>query len=203
MGGERRGDWGAGGGARVGMEARRGGWGVDVVHAGLRCPGGAQGTVGDAEPPRLHASTAPPPPLSPHCPQCPRPPWVPSCPPCPPPPQGSLQHFLRQHVSPWAGSARLALSLARGLAFLHQELWRDGETPLQPPNGPWCATPQPVTPLHPQGCTNPAWCIATSAARTSWCARTAPAPSGISGSPWRCRPALTAAAGREWLTSEG
>ena len=119
------------------------------------------------------------------------------------PPQGSLQHFLRQHVSPWAGSARLALSLARGLAFLHQELWRDGETPLQPPNGPWCATPQPVTPLHPQGCTNPAWCIATSAARTSWCARTAPAPSGISGSPWRCRPALTAAAGREWLTSEG
>ena len=27
----------------------------------------------------------------------------------------------------WAGSVRLALSLARGLAFLHQELWRDGE----------------------------------------------------------------------------
>ncbi|OXB55634.1 hypothetical protein ASZ78_002855, partial [Callipepla squamata] len=43
-----------------------------------------------------------------------------------PPPQGSLQHFLRQHVSPWAGTVRLALSLARGLAFLHQELWRDG-----------------------------------------------------------------------------
>lgn len=52
------------------------------------------------------------------------------------PPQGSLQHFLRQHVSPWAGSARLALSLARGLAFLHQELWRDGETP-PPPAPKW------------------------------------------------------------------
>ncbi|XP_032297522.1 anti-Muellerian hormone type-2 receptor [Coturnix japonica] len=41
-------------------------------------------------------------------------------------PAGSLQHFLRHHVSPWAGTVRLALSLARGLAFLHQELWRDG-----------------------------------------------------------------------------
>lgn len=42
-------------------------------------------------------------------------------------PQGSLRHFLGQHVGTWAGSVRLALSLARGLAFLHQELWRDGE----------------------------------------------------------------------------
>nr|XP_047912301.1 anti-Muellerian hormone type-2 receptor-like [Anser cygnoides] len=41
-------------------------------------------------------------------------------------PAGSLRHFLRQHVGTWAGSVRLALSLARGLAFLHQELWRDG-----------------------------------------------------------------------------
>ncbi|XP_053857938.1 LOW QUALITY PROTEIN: anti-Muellerian hormone type-2 receptor [Vidua macroura] len=41
-------------------------------------------------------------------------------------PAGSLRHFLGQHVGTWAGSVRLALSLARGLAFLHQELWRDG-----------------------------------------------------------------------------
>ncbi|XP_065510259.1 anti-Muellerian hormone type-2 receptor [Caloenas nicobarica] len=41
-------------------------------------------------------------------------------------PQGSLRHFLGQHVGTWATSVRLALSLARGLAFLHQELWRDG-----------------------------------------------------------------------------
>ncbi|XP_040984733.1 anti-Muellerian hormone type-2 receptor [Aquila chrysaetos chrysaetos] len=41
-------------------------------------------------------------------------------------PAGSLRHFLEQHVGTWAGSVRLALSLARGLAFLHQELWRDG-----------------------------------------------------------------------------
>ncbi|KAM9252262.1 LOW QUALITY PROTEIN: anti-Muellerian hormone type-2 receptor [Cariama cristata] len=41
-------------------------------------------------------------------------------------PAGSLRHFLARHVGTWAGSVRLALSLARGLAFLHQELWRDG-----------------------------------------------------------------------------
>ncbi|XP_064354489.1 anti-Muellerian hormone type-2 receptor [Dromaius novaehollandiae] len=41
-------------------------------------------------------------------------------------PAGSLRHFLRQHVGTWGGSLRLGLSLARGLAFLHQELWRDG-----------------------------------------------------------------------------
>ncbi|XP_027564157.1 anti-Muellerian hormone type-2 receptor-like, partial [Neopelma chrysocephalum] len=41
-------------------------------------------------------------------------------------PAGSLRDFLGQHVGTWAGSVRLALSLARGLAFLHQELWRDG-----------------------------------------------------------------------------
>ncbi|KAM9514456.1 anti-Muellerian hormone type-2 receptor isoform 2-T2 [Guaruba guarouba] len=40
--------------------------------------------------------------------------------------KGSLRHFLAHHVGSWAGSVRLALSLARGLAFLHQELWRDG-----------------------------------------------------------------------------
>uniref|UniRef100_A0A8U8C6J5 receptor protein serine/threonine kinase n=1 Tax=Geospiza parvula TaxID=87175 RepID=A0A8U8C6J5_GEOPR len=33
-------------------------------------------------------------------------------------PAGSLRHFLGQHVGTWAGSVRLALSLARGLAFL-------------------------------------------------------------------------------------
>ncbi|KAM4644099.1 LOW QUALITY PROTEIN: anti-Muellerian hormone type-2 receptor [Amazona ochrocephala] len=41
-------------------------------------------------------------------------------------PAGSLRHFLAHHVGSWAGTVRLALSLARGLAFLHQELWRDG-----------------------------------------------------------------------------
>ncbi|XP_071656090.1 anti-Muellerian hormone type-2 receptor isoform X3 [Patagioenas fasciata] len=41
-------------------------------------------------------------------------------------PGGSLRHFLGQHVGTWATSVRLALSLARGLAFLHQEQWRDG-----------------------------------------------------------------------------
>ena len=68
------------------------------------------------------------PPGAPHYPQPPPRPSPPR------PPQGSLQHFLRQHVSPWAGSVRLALSLARGLAFLHQELWRDGERPPPPPS---------------------------------------------------------------------
>ncbi|CAM9941320.1 unnamed protein product [Bubo scandiacus] len=43
-------------------------------------------------------------------------------------PRGSLRHFLGQHVGTWATSVRLALSLARGLAFLHQELWRDART---------------------------------------------------------------------------
>lgn len=70
------------------------------------------------------------PPGAPHYPQPPPRPSPPR------PPQGSLQHFLRQHVSPWAGSVRLALSLARGLAFLHQELWRDGERPPPPPAAP-------------------------------------------------------------------
>ncbi|XP_067385630.1 anti-Muellerian hormone type-2 receptor [Emydura macquarii macquarii] len=41
-------------------------------------------------------------------------------------PAGSLRHFLSQHVSAWDGTVRLALSLARGLAFLHEELWQDG-----------------------------------------------------------------------------
>ncbi|XP_075757726.1 anti-Muellerian hormone type-2 receptor isoform X1 [Pelodiscus sinensis] len=40
-------------------------------------------------------------------------------------PAGSLRHFLSQHVSAWDGTARLALSLARGLAFLHEELWHE------------------------------------------------------------------------------
>ncbi|TFK03534.1 Anti-Muellerian hormone type-2 receptor [Platysternon megacephalum] len=41
-------------------------------------------------------------------------------------PGGSLRHFLSQHVSTWDGTVRLALSLARGLAFLHEELWHNG-----------------------------------------------------------------------------
>uniref|UniRef100_A0A8C8VL89 receptor protein serine/threonine kinase n=1 Tax=Pelusios castaneus TaxID=367368 RepID=A0A8C8VL89_9SAUR len=41
-------------------------------------------------------------------------------------PAGSLRHFLSQHISSWENTVRLALSLARGLAFLHEELWRDG-----------------------------------------------------------------------------
>ncbi|XP_038235239.2 anti-Muellerian hormone type-2 receptor [Dermochelys coriacea] len=41
-------------------------------------------------------------------------------------PAGSLRHFLSQHVSAWDGTVRLALSLARGLAFLHEELWHNG-----------------------------------------------------------------------------
>uniref|UniRef100_A0A8V5GSR3 receptor protein serine/threonine kinase n=1 Tax=Melopsittacus undulatus TaxID=13146 RepID=A0A8V5GSR3_MELUD len=41
-------------------------------------------------------------------------------------PAGSLRQFLAHHVGTWVGTVRLALSLARGLAFLHQELWRDG-----------------------------------------------------------------------------
>ncbi|XP_019410421.1 PREDICTED: anti-Muellerian hormone type-2 receptor isoform X1 [Crocodylus porosus] len=40
--------------------------------------------------------------------------------------QGSLRYFLSQHASPWEGTLRLALSLACGLAFLHDELWHDG-----------------------------------------------------------------------------
>uniref|UniRef100_A0A8C3F309 receptor protein serine/threonine kinase n=1 Tax=Chrysemys picta bellii TaxID=8478 RepID=A0A8C3F309_CHRPI len=41
-------------------------------------------------------------------------------------PAGSLRHFLSQHVSTWDTTIRLALSLARGLAFLHEELWHNG-----------------------------------------------------------------------------
>ncbi|XP_050781988.1 anti-Muellerian hormone type-2 receptor [Gopherus flavomarginatus] len=41
-------------------------------------------------------------------------------------PAGSLRHFLSQHISTWDGTVRLALSLARGLAFLHEELWHNG-----------------------------------------------------------------------------
>uniref|UniRef100_A0A8C0IMT9 receptor protein serine/threonine kinase n=1 Tax=Chelonoidis abingdonii TaxID=106734 RepID=A0A8C0IMT9_CHEAB len=41
-------------------------------------------------------------------------------------PTGSLRHFLTQHISTWDGTVRLALSLARGLAFLHEELWHNG-----------------------------------------------------------------------------
>lgn len=41
-------------------------------------------------------------------------------------PQGSLCHYLAQHTSDWGSSLRMALSLAQGLAFLHEERWQDG-----------------------------------------------------------------------------
>ncbi|XP_025786389.1 anti-Muellerian hormone type-2 receptor isoform X2 [Puma concolor] len=42
-------------------------------------------------------------------------------------PKGSLCHYLTQHTSDWGSSMRMALSLARGLAFLHEERWQDGQ----------------------------------------------------------------------------
>ncbi|XP_042638082.1 anti-Muellerian hormone type-2 receptor [Orycteropus afer afer] len=42
-------------------------------------------------------------------------------------PKGSLCHYLTQHTSDWANSLRMALSLAQGLAFLHEERWQDGQ----------------------------------------------------------------------------
>uniref|UniRef100_A0A6I8NS75 receptor protein serine/threonine kinase n=1 Tax=Ornithorhynchus anatinus TaxID=9258 RepID=A0A6I8NS75_ORNAN len=41
--------------------------------------------------------------------------------------QGSLRQHLSQHCPAWAGAMRLALSLTRGLAFLHEERWHDGQ----------------------------------------------------------------------------
>ncbi|XP_020946602.1 anti-Muellerian hormone type-2 receptor isoform X2 [Sus scrofa] len=42
-------------------------------------------------------------------------------------PKGSLCHYLIQHTSDWESSLRMALSLAQGLAFLHEERWQDGQ----------------------------------------------------------------------------
>ncbi|XP_052605048.1 anti-Muellerian hormone type-2 receptor isoform X3 [Peromyscus californicus insignis] len=42
-------------------------------------------------------------------------------------PKGSLRHYLTQYTSDWGSSLRMALSLAEGLAFLHEERWRDGQ----------------------------------------------------------------------------
>ncbi|XP_004692549.1 PREDICTED: anti-Muellerian hormone type-2 receptor [Condylura cristata] len=42
-------------------------------------------------------------------------------------PKGSLCHYLAQHTSDWRASLRMALSLAQGLAFLHEERWQDGQ----------------------------------------------------------------------------
>ncbi|XP_026892082.2 anti-Muellerian hormone type-2 receptor isoform X4 [Acinonyx jubatus] len=42
-------------------------------------------------------------------------------------PKGSLCHYLTQHTSDWGSSMRMALSLARGLAFLHEERWQNGQ----------------------------------------------------------------------------
>ncbi|XP_073863082.1 anti-Muellerian hormone type-2 receptor isoform X8 [Macaca fascicularis] len=41
-------------------------------------------------------------------------------------PKGSLYHYLTQHTSDWGSSLRMALSLAQGLAFLHEERWQNG-----------------------------------------------------------------------------
>nr|XP_021499218.1 anti-Muellerian hormone type-2 receptor [Meriones unguiculatus] len=41
-------------------------------------------------------------------------------------PKGSLCRYLTQYTSDWGSSLRMALSLAEGLAFLHQERWQDG-----------------------------------------------------------------------------
>uniref|UniRef100_A0A8C5VXL1 receptor protein serine/threonine kinase n=1 Tax=Microcebus murinus TaxID=30608 RepID=A0A8C5VXL1_MICMU len=39
---------------------------------------------------------------------------------------GSLCHYLTQHTNDWGSSLRMALSLAQGLAFLHEERWQNG-----------------------------------------------------------------------------
>ncbi|XP_054859753.1 anti-Muellerian hormone type-2 receptor [Eublepharis macularius] len=41
-------------------------------------------------------------------------------------PLGSLRHFLTQHVCSWDTAIRLGSSLAKGLAFLHEEQRKDG-----------------------------------------------------------------------------
>ncbi|XP_053158613.1 anti-Muellerian hormone type-2 receptor isoform X2 [Hemicordylus capensis] len=41
-------------------------------------------------------------------------------------PLGSLRHFLTQHTCSWDVTIRLGVSLARGLAFLHEEQWKEG-----------------------------------------------------------------------------
>ncbi|XP_011536480.1 anti-Muellerian hormone type-2 receptor isoform X4 [Homo sapiens] len=42
-------------------------------------------------------------------------------------PIGSLCHYLTQYTSDWGSSLRMALSLAQGLAFLHEERWQNGQ----------------------------------------------------------------------------
>uniref|UniRef100_A0A8C6QGS7 Anti-Muellerian hormone type-2 receptor n=1 Tax=Nannospalax galili TaxID=1026970 RepID=A0A8C6QGS7_NANGA len=42
-------------------------------------------------------------------------------------PKGSLCHYLTQYTSDLGSSLRMALSLAQGLAFLHEERWQDGQ----------------------------------------------------------------------------
>ncbi|XP_036108463.1 anti-Muellerian hormone type-2 receptor isoform X1 [Molossus molossus] len=42
-------------------------------------------------------------------------------------PKGSLCHYLTQYTNDWGSSLRMALSLAQGLAFLHEERWQDGQ----------------------------------------------------------------------------
>uniref|UniRef100_F7IMK7 receptor protein serine/threonine kinase n=1 Tax=Callithrix jacchus TaxID=9483 RepID=F7IMK7_CALJA len=42
-------------------------------------------------------------------------------------PKGSLCLYLTRHTSDWGSSLRMALSLAQGLAFLHEERWQNGQ----------------------------------------------------------------------------
>lgn len=45
-----------------------------------------------------------------------------------PPPQGSLNRYLSIQTNDWVSSCRLAHSVTRGLAYLHTELFKGGET---------------------------------------------------------------------------
>ncbi|XP_074081895.1 anti-Muellerian hormone type-2 receptor isoform X1 [Macrotis lagotis] len=50
-------------------------------------------------------------------------------------PKGSLCHYLAHHTCDWGHSLKLALSLTRGLAFLHEESWKDAQGPPSPKAG--------------------------------------------------------------------
>ncbi|XP_053312022.1 anti-Muellerian hormone type-2 receptor [Spea bombifrons] len=44
-------------------------------------------------------------------------------------PEGSLRNYLTGHTTDWVTACRMAASLARGLAFLHADLWRGSYKP--------------------------------------------------------------------------
>nr|XP_051700849.1 anti-Muellerian hormone type-2 receptor isoform X2 [Oryctolagus cuniculus] len=107
-------------------------------------------------------------------------------------PKGSLCQYLSQHTSDWGSSLRMALSLAQGLAFLHEERWQDGR-PVQawycPPRSeqPECAHPGRWVMCHwrPGPGLGAPWfrsapCLGPSAA---------PRPSGHHGGLGHCPPA--------------